>query len=76
MKKIFLGGLRIYQFLFSAEKGALGLRKRRTCVFYPSCSEYSRQAVSKHGILKGCWLSLKRLSKCHPWQKNYYDPIT
>jgi hypothetical protein len=46
-----------------------------SCVFYPTCSEYTKQAVEKYGILKGAWLGLVRILRCHPWQKNHIDPV-
>ncbi len=45
------------------------------CRFYPTCSEYTRQAIEKYGFLKGSWLGLKRISKCHPWHEGGYDPL-
>jgi putative membrane protein insertion efficiency factor len=46
-----------------------------TCRFEPTCSHYSAEAIQKHGVLKGIWLSFKRISKCHPWGKSGYDPV-
>lgn len=46
-----------------------------TCRFEPTCSHYSTEAIQKHGVLKGIWLSVKRISKCHPWGKSGYDPV-
>lgn len=46
-----------------------------TCRFEPTCSHYSAEAIQKHGIFKGIWLSVKRISKCHPWGKSGYDPV-
>jgi putative membrane protein insertion efficiency factor len=45
------------------------------CRFYPSCSVYASQAVQKHGIVKGGTLTLRRLSRCHPWNAGGYDPV-
>lgn len=45
------------------------------CRFYPSCSIYASQAVQKHGILRGISLSVRRLSRCHPWSAGGYDPV-
>ncbi len=45
------------------------------CVFYPSCSEYTKQAIEKYGSLKGIWLGFSRILRCHPWQKNCIDPL-
>ncbi len=46
-----------------------------SCRFYPSCSEYALEAIKKHGALKGCWLMVKRLSKCHPWHAGGIDEV-
>ncbi len=48
-----------------------GLGKR--CIYYPTCSEYTRQAVDKYGIIKGNWLGLKRILKCNPFSKGGVD---
>ncbi|MBN1824603.1 MAG: membrane protein insertion efficiency factor YidD [Endomicrobiales bacterium] len=45
------------------------------CRFHPSCSEYARGAVEKHGALRGTYLSAKRLLKCHPFNSGGYDPV-
>ena len=45
------------------------------CRFTPSCSEYAEQAIKKYGIVKGCALAAKRISKCHPWGGHGYDPV-
>ncbi|MCM1169512.1 MAG: membrane protein insertion efficiency factor YidD, partial [Bacteroides sp.] len=45
-----------------------------SCRFTPTCSEYALQALKKYGPLKGGWLTLKRLSRCHPWGGSGYDP--
>ena len=45
------------------------------CRFYPSCSSYAQQAIAEHGVLKGSWLAIRRLSKCHPWHEGGIDPV-
>jgi putative membrane protein insertion efficiency factor len=45
------------------------------CVFEPSCSEYTLEAIKKHGAIKGWRLGIRRISRCHPWQKSHYDPV-
>ncbi|BAT70967.1 conserved hypothetical protein [Thermosulfidibacter takaii ABI70S6] len=47
----------------------------KTCRFYPSCSQYSIQALNKYGFVKGCYLSVKRILKCHPFHPGGYDPL-
>ena len=68
MKGILIFLIKIYQKLFS---GRLG----RRCRFYPTCSEYSKQAIMKYGSIKGSFLSIKRILKCHPFNKGGYDPL-
>lgn len=45
------------------------------CRFYPTCSEYMREAVEKHGALRGVWLGVKRLVRCHPFRTGGFDPV-
>ena len=49
--------------------------KPPVCRFYPTCSEYTKQAIIKYGIIKGLWLGIKRISKCHPLNPGGYDPL-
>lgn len=46
-----------------------------SCRFTPTCSEYARQAIIKHGPLRGTWLALRRILRCHPWGGSGYDPV-
>jgi uncharacterized protein len=46
-----------------------------SCRFYPSCSVYMIEALKTYGTLKGLWLGLKRLAKCHPWHPGGHDPL-
>lgn len=68
MLKILTGIIRFYQMSISPLLG-------RNCRFEPSCSEYSIQALSKYGVFKGIFLSIKRLIRCHPWGGHGYDPL-
>jgi len=68
MKRIALGLIRFYKRFLSPLLPA-------ACRFYPSCSQYSYQAIEKYGVLKGGWLSMKRLARCHPFNPGGYDPV-
>ncbi|MGC8826262.1 MAG: membrane protein insertion efficiency factor YidD [Anaerolineae bacterium] len=46
-----------------------------SCRFYPTCSHYTYQAIDKYGVLKGGWLGLRRLLRCHPFNPGGYDPV-
>lgn len=45
------------------------------CRFTPTCSQYAIEAIEKHGPVKGLWLAIKRISRCHPWGGSGYDPV-
>ncbi len=66
--------INFYQKYLSRDTGIFK-RKNAVCVFYPSCSEYGKQAYIKYGFLKGTSLTIKRIIRCHPWQKNNFDPL-
>jgi uncharacterized protein len=64
--------IRIYQYLLSPDKGVFSLG-RRTCAMHPTCSEYMEQSIEKYGLLKGFLRGIRRIGRCHPWQKNLID---
>lgn len=68
MKRIALALIRLYQNTFSR----IG---PPACRFVPSCSEYTYQAIAKYGVVRGGWMGLKRLSRCHPLNPGGYDPV-
>lgn len=68
MRFLFLFLIRVYQLCLSPFLG-------KCCRFYPSCSEYALEALKKHGSLKGVWLIVRRLAKCHPWHSGGNDPV-
>ena len=45
------------------------------CRFHPSCSTYTQEAITKYGVIKGIWLGMKRLARCHPWGGSGDDPV-
>ena len=66
---------RILIFLISCYKAVLSPFMGNNCRFYPSCSSYAIEAIESHGAIKGSYLALKRLSKCHPWHEGGIDPV-
>jgi putative membrane protein insertion efficiency factor len=64
----FIGLIKIYQWIISPWLGP-------KCRFTPSFSQYAVEALKKHGLLKGLWLYVKRISRCHPWGGHGYDPV-
>ncbi|MCE9557667.1 MAG: membrane protein insertion efficiency factor YidD [Armatimonadetes bacterium] len=46
-----------------------------SCRYTPSCSNYSMQAIEKYGLIKGTWLGIKRVLRCHPWHEGGHDPV-
>lgn len=68
MKTFLIGMIRFYRSYISPLKPPC-------CRFTPTCSEYALEAIQKYGPVKGSWLAVKRISKCHPFHKGGYDPL-
>ncbi|NLJ77514.1 MAG: membrane protein insertion efficiency factor YidD [Peptococcaceae bacterium] len=68
MKAILIATIRMYQLFLSP-------LKKPSCRFYPTCSHYAIQAIEKYGVIKGSWMALARLVKCHPFHPGGYDPV-
>ncbi|NLU53003.1 MAG: membrane protein insertion efficiency factor YidD [Clostridiaceae bacterium] len=69
MKKILILLITFYRKYISP------LKRKPTCRFYPTCSQYALEAISKYGALKGGYLAVLRLLKCHPFHPGGYDPV-
>ena len=68
MKLLLLWVLRAYQYTLRPLLGA-------NCRFYPSCSDYAREAIQRYGAARGSWLAARRIARCHPYHAGGYDPV-
>ncbi|MGA8055870.1 MAG: membrane protein insertion efficiency factor YidD [Burkholderiales bacterium] len=68
VRSLFVLLLRAYRYAISP---LLGPR----CRFEPSCSSYAIEALERHGVARGTWLAVRRVSRCHPWHRGGYDPV-
>ncbi|MDE6874140.1 MAG: membrane protein insertion efficiency factor YidD [Lachnospiraceae bacterium] len=69
MKKVLIFFVRIYRKYISPLKG------RPSCRYFPTCSQYAIEALEKYGAIKGSYLALRRILRCHPFHKGGYDPL-
>ncbi|MHB1203251.1 MAG: membrane protein insertion efficiency factor YidD [Acidithiobacillus sp.] len=68
MRRILIFFVHAYQRLLSPFLG-------QSCRYYPTCSEYACQALARYGVIKGSWLAIKRIGRCHPWHPGGVDPV-
>lgn len=68
MKHVLIALLRVYRAVISPLYG-------QVCRYHPSCSAYALGAVEHHGAVRGSWLAVRRLARCHPWAAGGYDPV-
>ncbi len=68
MRALLLGSIKLYRYILSPWLG-------HHCRFYPSCSQYALEAIEDHGAMRGGWLAIKRLLRCHPWHAGGVDPV-
>lgn len=68
MKRLVLAGIRFYQ-------GSVSPGMPPACRYQPTCSRYAYEAIERHGLWRGAWLTLGRLLRCHPFHAGGYDPV-
>lgn len=69
IRKFLIAMIRLYQKYLSP------LKRKRSCRFYPTCSQYAIDALNRYGVLKGSCLALRRILKCHPFHPGGFDPV-
>ena len=67
MKHLGIGMIRLYRIVLAWMPSS--------CRYEPTCSRYTEQAIEKYGLLKGGWMGMRRIARCHPWGGSGYDPV-
>jgi putative membrane protein insertion efficiency factor len=68
MRQILIALIKLYRYAISPYMAP-------SCRYTPTCSSYAIEAVERHGIFRGSWLAMRRVSRCHPWHEAGYDPV-
>lgn len=68
LQHLLLALIRLYQLALSPFVG-------NQCRFSPTCSHYAHEAITQHGAIKGAWLAVRRIGRCHPWHPGGHDPV-
>lgn len=69
IKKFLIAGVKFYRKYISP------MKRRPTCIYLPTCSQYAIDAITKYGALKGSFMAIKRILRCHPFHEGGYDPV-
>jgi putative membrane protein insertion efficiency factor len=78
MKKVLIFLITVYQKVLSPDKGFIPFifrKNKPTCIYYPTCSEYAKEAIEIHGSLKGMRLGIARIARCNPFHAPGVDPV-
>ncbi|MDH5360068.1 MAG: membrane protein insertion efficiency factor YidD [Gammaproteobacteria bacterium] len=68
MRRFIIKLIGLYRYLISPFLG-------NNCRYYPTCSEYAQTSVERFGVMKGSWMAVRRISRCHPWHEGGVDPV-
>ena len=60
--------IRLYQRVFSPILG-------QNCRYLPTCSQFAHEAIGRYGVVRGGWMAMRRIGRCHPWHEGGYDPV-
>jgi putative membrane protein insertion efficiency factor len=75
VKSLAINLITVYQKILSPDHATWRKGSAPVCRFQPTCSEYAKEAIEKHGVIRGTVLGLRRVSRCHPWGSHGYDPV-